>query len=170
MPPQVERLAESGGQPPPLPPAAKINGYVRAGLAPRDMNNDSGPSRPQPHPSGRRVLLVEVDPQSAELQKAILEQAGFVVQLAEGGREALRIIGVDPPAAVVIEACLPVLSGFEVCEQLKADSRTEHLPVLICSSTPSDADEAFRVGASGFVSKPDEIMELPGRLRRLLGT
>ena len=39
--------------------------------------------------------------------------------------------------------------------------------MLICSSTPSDADEAFR--RERLVSKPDEIMELPGRLRRLLG-
>lgn len=112
--------------------------------------------------------MVEVDPQAAELEKTILEQADFVVQLAAGGYEALKLIRAEPPDAVVIEARLPGLSGFEVCEKIKADPQTQHIPVLVCSATPADGDEACRRGANGFLAKPGEIMELPGRLKWLL--
>ena len=132
---------------------------------------NEGPLTSQPPPpasSGRIVLLAENDPQVADLEKMVLMQAGYSVTLAETGPEALRLVRMQLPVAVVLESDLPDVNGVEVCRQLKADPLTHHIPVLFCTADPSAHQLARDAGADDFLVKPGEVMQLGERVTRLL--
>lgn len=114
------------------------------------------------------VLVVEDDPQIGELQRKLLERAGFAVKLANTGPDGLRLARTEVPHAVVMDGDLPGMDGFETCRRLKSEARTCHIPVLFCSGSHNALELAHAAGADDFLAKPCEVMQLPERVVRLL--
>jgi two-component system response regulator MtrA len=111
-----------------------------------------------------RLLLVEDDASIREVAKLGLTQAGFHVTTAPDGREGLLHFRQAPFDLVVLDVMLPVLDGYEVCRQIRAESR---VPIIMLSAKSDTVDVVvgLELGADDYVTKPFEMAELVARAR-----
>jgi two-component system, OmpR family, response regulator MtrA len=111
-----------------------------------------------------RVLLVEDDASIREVAKLGLTNAGFRVTTAADGREGLIHFRQTPFDLVILDVMLPELAGYEVCRQIRAESR---VPVVILSAKTDTVDVVvgLELGADDYVKKPLEMAELVARAR-----
>ena len=116
------------------------------------------------------VLVVEDEPIVADVERLLLEAAGFAVLHAKNGRDGLDLARDKHPAAIILDLDLPDLCGSVVCHQLKSSHATRDIPVVICSGHPQARAIARDVGADGCVAKPGEVSHLPERVRQLLSS
>ncbi|HKA48828.1 MAG TPA: response regulator [Candidatus Dormibacteraeota bacterium] len=102
-----------------------------------------------------RVLLVEDDPEVAQMYRLKLELDGYAVDIATDGVEALRMATEDPPDLLFLDIRLPKMDGLGVLEALREDARTQHLPVVILSnySETELVDRGLRLGALDYLIK-----------------
>jgi two-component system phosphate regulon response regulator PhoB len=117
-----------------------------------------------------KVLVVEDEPEMAEMMSRHLRQAGFEVVLAENGRLALERVRLEGPQLLLLDLVLPDLDGFEVCKRLRRDPVTEGIPIIIVTGRSSEMDRVlgFELGADDYVTKPFSLRELTLRIRRSL--
>jgi two-component system response regulator MtrA len=111
-----------------------------------------------------RILVVEDDPSIREVAKLGLTKAGFHVTTAADGREGLIHFRQSPFDLVILDVMLPELDGYEVCRQIRAESR---VPVVILSAKTDTVDVVvgLELGADDYVKKPFEMAELVARAR-----
>jgi two-component system response regulator MtrA len=114
-----------------------------------------------------RVLLVEDDASIRELTSAGLTGAGFKVESAGDGREALTRFDSSAPDVVVLDLMLPELDGYEVCREIRGRSQ---VPIVMLSARTDTVDVivGLELGADDYVTKPFEIAELVARIRAVL--
>ena len=117
-----------------------------------------------------RVLLVDDEPDLQQLLVWNLEQAGFAVEAASTGNEAIAAAARERPAVVVLDVMLPDIPGTEVCRQLRADPRLEDVGILMLTARGDEADRVvgFEVGADDYVVKPFSMKELLSRIQVFL--
>lgn len=113
------------------------------------------------------VLIVDDTPENLTVLRDMLSRAGYRVRPVLQGELALRSARTDPPDLILLDVLMPGLSGYETCEQLKADPVTRHCPVLFISALDSTADKVrgFQVGALDFITKPFREEEVLARVR-----
>ncbi len=116
--------------------------------------------------TGKRILLVEDNPDDVDLTLRALDRAKITneVLIAHDGAEALDALGQreDPlPGLVLLDLKLPKLDGLEVLRQIRADERTRYLPVVILTSSTEQEDiiNGYRNGANAYVRKPVKFSE-----------
>lgn len=116
------------------------------------------------------VLVVEDDAALATMLRYNLERQGFRVEEATDGQEALIRIAEAQPALVLLDWMLPVMSGLEVCRQIRRHPGMNNLPVIIVTarSEDSDAVRGLDTGADDYITKPFRIDSLLARMRALL--
>jgi DNA-binding response OmpR family regulator len=117
-----------------------------------------------------RVLLVEDDPDIADLVEHYLRRGGFAVDRRTSGRDALDAVLQAPPDLLVLDLMLPQLDGLEVCRAIRASERASEIPIIMLTAR---ADESERVlgletGADDYLAKPFSPHELVARVRALL--
>ncbi len=117
-----------------------------------------------------RILVVEDDPDIAELIVRYLQKAEFGVDRAANGRDALDAIVEHAPDLVILDLMLPQISGLEVCRRLRADPRTSAVPVIMLTARTEESDRivGLEVGADDYLAKPFSPGELVARVRALL--
>ncbi len=99
------------------------------------------PMNPSPDSSAKTILLVE-DSEPAIIQlKDILEESGYRIQAAHNGGEALGIIAVSIPDAIILDLMMQGIDGFEVLKTVREEHRTAHIPVLILTAKHITKDE-----------------------------
>src|SRR5678816_4369337 len=106
--------------------------------------------------AARKALVVEDHPDARALVRTYLLAMGLeVVDVAEG-RSAIRVLQATRPDLVCLDLMLPELSGFEVCEYMRADPRLKDVPILVMSARAKPMDRAFaeEVGATAYLVKP----------------
>lgn len=121
--------------------------------------------------SKTKVLVVEDYRPLAETLEYQLQRAGYEVYRAADGRDALNQARLVLPDVVFLDVDLPILSGVEVCKQLRADSNTKETLVLMLSALGEESDQlvGLAVGADDYVVKPVESYKvLLQRLKALL--
>ena len=116
------------------------------------------------------VLVIEDEPDLAELVRFHISQAGFTVEVAHSGRAGLDAIRRARPALVVLDLMLPDLSGTDVCRELRADAKLRDLPILMLTARADEVDRVvgFELGADDYVTKPFSPRELVLRVRAIL--
>jgi two-component system, OmpR family, response regulator MtrA len=114
-----------------------------------------------------RLLLVEDDASIREVATLGLTQAGFRVTTAADGREGLLHFRQTPFDLVILDVMLPNLDGYEVCRQIRAESR---VPIIMLSAKSDTVDVVvgLELGADDYVTKPFEMPELVARARAAL--
>jgi CheY-like chemotaxis protein len=96
-----------------------------------------------------RVLFVEDDPAVAQMYRLRLELDGYQVEVAPDGEVALHMARSEPPDIIFLDIRLPKLGGLDVLEALRADPKTQKLPVVILSSSSEKelVERGARLGA-----------------------
>ncbi|WP_461022603.1 response regulator transcription factor [Thalassiella azotivora] len=119
---------------------------------------------------GRRVLVADDDRDIRELVAFRLEAAGFEVEQAEDGAQALERLRRSPPDLAVLDVMMPGLSGMDVTRQLRADPVTAHVPVILLTARAQEADveAGFAAGVDDYVVKPFSPRELVSRVQAVL--
>jgi DNA-binding response OmpR family regulator len=114
-----------------------------------------------------RVLLVEDDASIREVAALGLTQAGFAVTTASDGRQGLAEFRQGPFDLVVLDVMLPELDGFEVCREIRRESR---VPIVMLSARSDTVDvvAGLELGADDYVTKPFELPELVARARAVM--
>lgn len=117
-----------------------------------------------------RVLVVEDEAPLVAMLRYNLEKEGFEVDEASNGEEALAKIAEQKPDVVLLDWMLPLVSGIEVCRQLRRAPATRSLPVIILTARGEEADRVRGLdsGADDYVVKPFSPSELLARLRAVM--
>ncbi len=116
------------------------------------------------------VLVVEDEPSLVTMLRYNLEKQGYRVDEAGDGQEALTRIAEAPPDLVLLDWMLPVMSGIEVCRQIRRGSATRDLPVIMVTARTEDQDavRGLNTGADDYITKPFNMGALLARVRALL--
>ena len=119
------------------------------------------------------ILIVDDDPHARLLYQSIVTQAlpGHPIWLAESGAEALAVLAQDTPALVILDLMMPEVDGFRVLEQMRADGRSRHVPVLVISGRILSQEDIKRLDHAQVVFESKDILstdEIAARLHRVL--
>jgi two-component system phosphate regulon response regulator PhoB len=116
------------------------------------------------------ILVVDDEEDIRELVTLNLRREGYDVVTCETGEQALKQVAAKAPGAVILDLMLPGIDGLEVCRRLKADAKTQQLPVVMLTAKGEEADivTGLELGADDYVTKPFSGKVLVARLRRLL--
>jgi CheY-like chemotaxis protein len=117
-----------------------------------------------------RVLVADPDPETCALLGRQLEWAGYDVTTAGNGRDALDLTTRLRPQAVILEATMEMLNGYQVVGRLRDDPRNRAMPIIMISARAGklDRDFAFTVGADDYVRKPFLTSDLVARVALLV--
>jgi len=117
-----------------------------------------------------RILLVEDEPDLAEVLRYNLEKEGFDVELEERGDAALERIRRDAPDLLLLDLMLPGLDGLEVARILQRDTRTRSLPLIMLTAKGEEVDRivGLELGADDYVTKPFSPREVVLRVKAVL--
>ena len=118
-----------------------------------------------------RVLIAEDEANIAELLQFLLQREGYETQMVFDGSAALAAAREAVPDAVVLDAMLPNLSGYEVLKALRADASLKAVPVLMLTAKGQDKDRklAEDLGVNAFITKPFANNDVIACVARLLG-
>jgi len=117
-----------------------------------------------------KVLIVDDETDVVEFIARTLQTEGFDVVCAYDGIGALDLVDSERPDLVVLDIMMPMMSGYEVCEQMKSNPQTQDIPIICVSSahTPDARALSLRVGAATLIVKPFRPAELVAQVRRYL--
>ncbi|MBA4149339.1 MAG: response regulator transcription factor [Verrucomicrobia bacterium] len=118
----------------------------------------------------QRILIVDDEPDVVELVKFNLTQAGFAVETAEDGSEALLKARSLAPDLILLDVMIPELDGLEVCKLLRNDSKTAGIPIFMLTAKAAEIDRVLglELGADDYITKPFSPRELVLRIRKRL--
>lgn len=120
--------------------------------------------------SETQILVVDDLPDNVRLLALILEVRGYTVLKALSGRTALQVVQHSPPDLILLDINMPGLSGYEVCEQIRAAQGTAYIPVIFISALDhlEAIVQAFEVGGQDYITKPFHEEEVLVRVRNQL--
>ena len=117
-----------------------------------------------------RILVVDDIPANVKLLEARLLAEYFDVLTAENGYECLDIVSKAAVDVILLDIMMPGMDGFEVCERIKSNPKTSHIPVVMVTALdqPADRVRGLRAGADDFLTKPVNDMQLMARVKSLV--
>ncbi|HVY09675.1 MAG TPA: response regulator transcription factor [Mycobacteriales bacterium] len=115
-----------------------------------------------------RLLVVDDEPNIRELLSASLRFAGFEVETASDGQQALRLLGSFAPDLVVLDVMMPGVDGFDVVRRMRQDRH--QMPVLFLTAKDATEDKisGLTLGADDYITKPFSLEEVIARIRAVL--
>ncbi|MGE0451178.1 MAG: response regulator transcription factor [Vicinamibacterales bacterium] len=117
-----------------------------------------------------RILVVEDDPDIADLIRRYLQKAGFEVDVRPSGRDALTAIATSPPDLLVLDLMLPHMNGLEICRAVRQTEKTAMIPIIMVTARAEESERiaGLELGADDYLAKPFSPGELVARVRALL--
>jgi DNA-binding response OmpR family regulator len=116
------------------------------------------------------ILVVDDDPAMRDFLKQRLTPEGFLVFTAPTGEDGIKQATAVPPDLILLDLRMPVTDGVAVCKTLRANPKTERIPVLVITGilSPAQLEESMTSGADDFVSKPIDMADLLIRIHAML--
>jgi len=117
-----------------------------------------------------RVLIIEDDPDVAELIRYNLAKEGYEIWISSKGVHGLEQARASGPDMILLDIMVPELNGWEVCRRLKQDAELRRIPVIIVTGRAEEGDKVlgFEMGADDYVTKPFSPRELVARVRAVM--
>jgi two-component system phosphate regulon response regulator PhoB len=117
-----------------------------------------------------RILVVEDEPSIHELISINLGMAGYEVIVAESAEQALSLIRDELPDLALLDWMLPGASGIDLARQLRSESRTRELPIIMLTARGEEKDKlrGLETGADDYITKPFSVRELEARIKAVL--
>jgi DNA-binding response OmpR family regulator len=120
----------------------------------------------------RSVLIIEDDPDIAEVLVYSLEKATFNTRVATTGEEGLKasLDGVNPPSIILLDLLLPGMRGTELCRRLRAEPTTSSTPIVVITAKAFEIDlnTSLELGANDYIVKPFSVRDVIARVQSLL--
>lgn len=119
----------------------------------------------------KKILVVDDNASIREPLCFLLEEEGYEVDSAENGAEALEKIRSWLPNLVFLDVMMPIKSGYEVCQEVKADEATKHIHVIMLTARGQqvDREKSLALGANEYMAKPYSPAAVLERVKILLG-
>ena len=116
------------------------------------------------------ALVADDEPNQLELIAYNLVKAGFKVTKAQNGEEALELAEDIIPDIIILDWMMPIMSGIDVCRNLRSFQATKEIPIIILSARGEEGDRTLGldIGADDYVSKPFSPQELIARIKAIL--
>ncbi|OOF59207.1 phosphate regulon transcriptional regulator PhoB [Rodentibacter myodis] len=120
--------------------------------------------------SKANILVIEDETSIMTLIQFTLEHAGFDVRCAENIRQARKLINEQLPELILLDWMLPDISGIEFIKELRANNRTQYLPIILLTARADETDkeQGLNIGADDYVTKPFSPRELIARVKAFL--
>jgi two-component system alkaline phosphatase synthesis response regulator PhoP len=118
----------------------------------------------------KNILIVEDDEDIQQLVSYNLLKAGFAVEVADTGEQALEYAEAQPPNLIVLDIMLPGISGLEVCRILRHGEQTAGIPIIMLTAKGEEADivAGLDLGADDYITKPFSPKVLVSRVKAVL--
>lgn len=120
----------------------------------------------------RPILIIEDDPDIAEVLRYNLEAQKFETRVAYTGKEGLAasLDKAHPPLLILLDQLLPEMNGLDICRRIRRDSGAPHIPIIMVTAKASEADyvDARAAGVDDYVTKPFKIGHVLERIEALL--
>ena len=112
------------------------------------------------------ILIVDDSPEALKLLHDMLVAKGYQTRPFNNGELALRSMSAQPPELILLDVRMPLMNGFEVCRQIKADARLNEIPVIFISAAADMEDklQAFAAGGVDYITKPFQKEEVLARV------
>jgi len=116
------------------------------------------------------ILIADDEPNILISLEFLMKREGYDVKLARDGQEALDAIIQHRPALVLLDVMMPKMSGFDVCQEVRARADVGRTPILMLTARGRDTDVAkgLELGANAYMTKPFSTKELVEKVRELL--
>ena len=117
------------------------------------------------------ILCVEDEPEMIDLMRLILGRRGFEVKGATGGIEGIKMIRQELPDLVLLDLMMPDMDGWEVYQQMKADEKTKHIPVIVVTAKAQSIDKVLGLHIAkvdDYLAKPFSPQDLLSSVERVL--
>ena len=120
--------------------------------------------------SKKKILIVEDEEHLLELESLLLTTKGYEVKGVLDGPSALELVASMKPDLILLDIMLPVMDGYEVCRQIKANDATRHIPVIMLSAKKSKEDliKGEQAGADWYITKPFKSVMVIETIQRFL--
>ncbi|MFO1412608.1 MAG: response regulator [Burkholderiales bacterium] len=119
---------------------------------------------------GKRILIADDEPNIVVSLEFLMRQMGFEVKAVGNGEEALAALAAFAPDLMLLDVMMPKLSGYEVCQQVRANPAWAHVKIIMLSAKGRDIEvsKGMAVGADAYVTKPFATADLLAQVRALL--
>jgi DNA-binding response OmpR family regulator len=117
----------------------------------------------------KKVLVIDDDPDILEAVKLTLETGGYDSEVTTKGEETYEKITRYKPHLIILDVLLSGNDGRTICKNLKKDTATKQIPIIMISAHPSAKDSVKLCGADSFVSKPFSIVALLSEVKKYIG-
>jgi two-component system, OmpR family, alkaline phosphatase synthesis response regulator PhoP len=116
------------------------------------------------------ILIVDDEPENLELLEAVLAPTGHTIRSAGGGREALQAVQQERPDLILLDLMMPEVSGFEVCEMLRANEATARLPIIVVTALDQLGikERTLTLGADDYLTKPIQPTDVVARVQAMM--
>jgi DNA-binding response OmpR family regulator len=114
---------------------------------------------------GAKVLVIDDEPEITEIVEAFLTEAGFSVKVENFSQNALMAVETFKPDLILLDIMMPGSDGYDVCNQIKNDTRFQNIPVVFLTGKDRNDDmgRSFKAGGDMFIKKPfscDRLLEI----------
>src|SRR5215475_1707264 len=111
---------------------------------------------------GKKVLIADDEPNIVTALEFLLRRSGYEVHVARNGDEALRLVADCKPDLVLLDVMMPVKSGYEVCQRMRARADWRHIKIIMLTAKGRDVEvsKGRSLGADLYITKPFSTKEL----------
>jgi two-component system alkaline phosphatase synthesis response regulator PhoP len=121
--------------------------------------------------NGKKILLVDDEPNVVKSLAFVLRKEGYDVSSAANGEDAMTMIQESKPNLMFLDVMMPKKNGYEVCQEIKSNSslRDIHIIMLTAKGQETDKEMGLNAGADEFMTKPFSPMVVVDKVKELLG-
>jgi DNA-binding response OmpR family regulator len=117
-----------------------------------------------------RILVLDDDPDIGTMIKMMLEYKGYSVTVSDRAEQAEEVLRNNNIDLIIMDMLLSGVNGTDICTELKENTSTSHIPIMMISAHPNAKEICLKAGADEFISKPFDMQDILSKINRLVNT